>query len=80
MKQDEPQWQLLEWYRGCPIEHRPGMQRRGFLSIYHNPYRDRRIGSFVHHSLAAAHAHIDKLHKAGGVQVELTEQEYKTYA
>lgn len=75
---DKPQWQLLEWHRGCPIEHRPGI---GYLSIYHNPYReDRRIGSFVHHSLEAAKAHIDKLYKHGGEAISLTKEEYAAYS
>lgn len=78
--QGKQEWQLLEWYRGCPIEHRPGMQRRGYLSIYHNWYRDDgKIGSFVHHTLDAAHKHIDKLSAAFGERITLTEDEYNEY-
>lgn len=73
-------WQLLEWYRGCPILHRPGLQRRGYLSVYHNHYRDDgEIGSYVHHSEATAKRHIDKLHKDLGQRVELTPAEFDAY-
>lgn len=78
--QGKQEWQLLEWYRGCPIEYRPGMQRRGYLSIYHNWYReDGKVGSFVHHSLETAHKHIDKLHKGLGNKIALTKSEYAAY-
>lgn len=62
-KISKQKWQLLEWYRGCPIGYREGMQRRGFLSIYHNLYHDGKIGCFVHHTLETAKRHIDTLHK-----------------
>jgi len=76
----KPQWELAEWYRGCVIEQRAGMQRRGYLSIYHNWYReDGRVGSFVHHSLANARAHIDKLHRHLGDRIAVTEKEYQEY-
>lgn len=73
------EWQLHSWYRGCPIEYRPGMQRRGFLSVYHNYYGAGDIGTFVHHSEATAKRHIDKLHKDLGDQVMLSEAEYQQW-
>lgn len=74
------QWQLYEWYRGCPIEHRPGLKRRGWATTYRNCYADdRHVGSFVHHSLENARAHIDKLHNDLGDQVTITQEEFDDY-
>lgn len=78
-KLKDRKWKLLEWYRGCPIEYRPNMQRRGFLSIYHNHYHDGRIGSFVHHSLETARKHIDRLYEDLGDRIGLTEDEYREW-
>lgn len=74
------EWELLEWYKGCVIEYRPGMQRRGYASIYHNGYSDdNHLGTFIHHSLENAHKHIDKLHKDLGDKISITEKEYRDY-
>lgn len=72
-------WQLLEWYRGCPIECRKDLQRRGYTSIYHNWYHDGKIGNYIHDSLTNAYRHIDKLHKDLGDRVQLTEAEYQQF-
>ena len=72
-------WQLVEWYRGCPIEHRPGLLQRGYTSIYHNWYHKGDIGNFIHGSLENARKHIDKLHKDLGDRVAVTEEEYQAF-
>ena len=59
-KEEKPKWTYHSHYRGVVIEHRPGMQRRGFCSIYHNGYAGWRMGIFTHHSLKTAHKHIDR--------------------
>ena len=75
--QENPQWQLLEWYRGCPIEHRPGMQRRGYRLVYHN---DAGIITMVHYTADKCRNQCDRLHKSLGAQVELTEKEYEAFS
>ena len=70
------EWQFHSMYRGCRIEHRPGHQRRGWCSTYHNWYNPNgRIGSYIHHSLENARSHIDKLHKDLGDKIALKEGE-----
>jgi len=79
-KKDTPPWQYHSHYKGVVIEHRPGMQRRGFCSIYHNWYNpDGKIGIFTHHSLDNAHAHIDKLYKDLGEKIGVTMEEYEKF-
>ena len=75
------QWQYHSHYKGVVIEYRPGMQRRGWCSIYHNWYANGEIGHpFVHHSLENAHRHIDKLHKDLGDRIAVTMDEYREWA
>lgn len=80
MKTNKVPWQLYEWYKGCPIEFREGLQRRGWVTTYHNWYNDDgKIGDFIHHSLENARKHIDKLHKDLGDRIALTEEEWKDF-
>lgn len=69
-------WEFHEWYKGCAIVHRPGLQRRGYASIYRNGYAaDKHIGWFIHHSLDTAKRHIDKLNKDLGHTCHITQGE-----
>ena len=79
-KDKKPDWTYHSHYRGVVIEHRPGMQKRGFCSIYHNGYAGWTMGIFTHHSLENAHKHIDKLCKDLGERVQVTMEEYKKFA
>lgn len=73
---NKSQWQLLEWYRGCPIEHRPGMQRRGYRLVYHNSVG---IITMVHYTADKCRHQCDRLHSRLGGQVEVPEQAYSEW-
>lgn len=64
-------WIFHSKYKGCVIEYREGMQRRGWISRYKNWYHDGREGCFVHHSLENARKHIDKLYKDLGDRIAI---------
>lgn len=72
-------WQYHSHYNGCVIEHRPGLQRRGFASIYKNGYAGWRLGVFTHHTLENAKKHIDALHNKFGEKIEVTQEEYTAF-
>jgi hypothetical protein len=69
-------WIFHSSYKGCVIESRPGLLRRGWRSIYHNWHYDGRVSSFVHHSLENAQAHIDKLHRDLGDGIAISDGDY----
>lgn len=70
------QWQFLRRYNGCVIEHRPGMQRRGYRVIYRTQTG---IGATVHYTEEKCLTYIDRLHKRLGSQVEVTRSDYESW-
>ena len=69
-------WQFLQWHKGVAIVTRPGLQRRGYASIYHNAYcEDNHIGWFIHHTVETAQRHIEKLNKDLGDKCHITKDE-----
>lgn len=62
------EWQYHSTYRGCLIEHRPEMQRRGWLVRYKT---DTKTASMVHYTLEKCREHVDRLHKRYGDKIKL---------
>ena len=59
-------WENLEEYKGCQIDHRPGMSRRGFSVRIPKELGSHRGGWQVHDSADACKKNIDRRIKMYG--------------
>lgn len=63
-------WQYHSTYRGCHIEHRPGMKRQGWRVRYQ---MKNHVAEAVQFTLERCITMIDKLHEFVGYQCEVKE-------